>query len=523
MKFLMSKYFLTLFIFLVFFVYRLPSLAFTFINNDDHHWKTRGYAFSSALSSLDFAGTAPTYHPGVTLLWSQFFAIKTYGFMQDYGYTPAYFNLSEFMLTHYVQHIFIVLFTSILAAFLYKGLEIISGKKLALFFIVILIGEAFFTALARTIHLDVLLSMLIYNSIVFGYLGFSDLFGKKANVLNIHIILGGVFMGLALLTKSSALILFPWYLVCFFIALYFKNLDKRVLIKKSLSIFAIALVTFVIFWPAMWVNPINVLHSYFIDGIKGTAIDSGHEHVWFGVMTSNPGFWFYPLAILSRFSAVLVGTFVLGLYVFVKERQYKGTKIFDSFLFVNLVFFVLYFAMITYASKKMDRYELPLIFPIVIFSVNFYRSLGLSLKKFLALILFYCLSIFVIYFGFHPNYLAYYSPFVGGYEKGRVYIEPKWLVGYDKVADFFNSKSKASTIKVAIADLDYLKPMAKFQIIDINDDSKIEMADYLVLPVYRISKLEYYKERFDLDEPDDEIKVAGVTYYEIFKLKKVLK
>jgi hypothetical protein len=533
-----SKFLIPIAIFAIFFAYRLPGLAFTFINNDDHHWKTRGYAFSLAIAELNLEGTAPTYHPGVTLLWSQFFAIKSYGLLVDYGYDPDFFGLSEYMLMHYTQHIFILIFTSIIAFFLYKGIEIVAGRKLAILFLLILIGEAFFTAFARTIHLDVLLSILLYCSILFGFLAFRILEQNEKIKVNRHMLLSGFFGGLALLTKSSALIYAP---MVFFIGgfnYYFASKNDALrnnLIKKSLLILLFALITFVVFWPAMWVDPVNVIRSYIFDGIKGIGIDSGHDHYWFGEKTQNPGVLFYPLAILARFSAVVCLTFFAGIFIFFKNKQYKSVKIFDQFLSVNLIFLTFYLVMISIAAKKMDRYALPLLFPMILFSLNFIRGLFMfdsgskflsvmkvelpfSIIKFFVFLFLYSVSIFAIFYGIHPNYLAYYSPLVGGYDIGRDLIEPKWLVGYDKVAEFFNSKEDPGKIKVAIADLDYIKPMAKFQIIDINDDLKVLQADYLVLPIYREDKLGAYKSKYELKKSDEKIKVAGITYYEIFKL-----
>ena len=166
-----NKYFskipLVIIVFLLVFSYRIPSLGFDFINNDDGWWKSRGYAFSSALSSLDFQATAPTYHPGVTLLWSQFFAIKSYGVLNDLAYTPEYFGISEYFLNHFLQNFFVVLFSSVLLSILYIGLQKIVGRFYAFAFIAVLVSEPFFTAMARTIHLDALLAITMFTSFVY--------------------------------------------------------------------------------------------------------------------------------------------------------------------------------------------------------------------------------------------------------------------------------------------------------------------------------------------------------------------
>jgi hypothetical protein len=105
---------------------------------------------------------------------------------------------------------------------------------------------------------------------------------------------------------------------------------------------------------------------------------------------------------------------------------------------------------------------------------------------------------------------------VGGVDYGRYIIEPKWLVGYDKVADYFNSKEDPQNISVAIADYDYLKPFAKFQVLNIKHKVERDTADYFVLPAYRKERNRFYEDSYILEKKDI-ITVAGVDYYYIYK------
>ena len=93
------------YLFLIAFLYRLPSLGYDFINNDAFHWKERGYEFGSALVSFDFAKTAVTYHPGVTLLWSQFLANKIYSLLDSFIYHGSISSHIEFLINHAIQKI----------------------------------------------------------------------------------------------------------------------------------------------------------------------------------------------------------------------------------------------------------------------------------------------------------------------------------------------------------------------------------------------------------------------------------
>ncbi len=496
-------------VFLFAFLYRIPSLGFDFINNDDHHWKTRGYAFSSAISNMDFAGTAVTYHPGITLIWSQFFAIKTYGILNRAGYTPEHFGVSEFIMNHVLQNVFVVFFTSFLILFLYLGLKKILGRKWALLFVLILCFEPFFTALSRTIHLDTLMSLLMFNAFVYYYLYLANEADRK---FSRNLLLAGAFMGLALLTKSAALFLLPFFSLITF--LYYDKRIKKDFITKLVILFGSAALIFIAFWPAMWVHPLDTLNLYVFRGIQGVALEEGHEHVWFGQKVLDPGPLFYPIAIVARYSMILVLLFLAGVVVFLKKRKHVEMK---SFLTFNLIYWLAFLIMISLTSKKLDRYDLPLVLPMVIFAVFFIKEIfPLTFKKWLLLCGAYAISGLIIFYGLHPNYLAYYSPLVGGYDTGRYFIEPKWLVGYDKVAAYFNSKNNSEKITVAMADKDYIVPFARFQVIDINDEEKRSLAQFFVLPVYRDQETLGYVNHYKL-ELEDDITVAGVLYYQVYK------
>ena len=122
-------------------------------------------------------------------------------------------------------------------------------------------------------------------------------------------------------------------------------------------------------------------------------------------------------------------------------------------------------------------------------------------------------------FGLHPNYLAYYSPLVGGIDYGMNVIEPKWPVAYDKIAKTFNEMENPEDIKVAIANYDNLVPFADFKVMNIKHATERDSADYFVLPEYSKDRNEFYKSNYRLEElKKKNIKVAGVIYYRVYKV-----
>ena len=265
----------------------------------------------------------------------------------------------------------------------------------------------------------------------------------------------------------------------------------------------------------MWVNPIGSLNLY-LQGIKGIGIEEGHKHFWFGKETLDPGAIFYPIVLISRYSPLLLGLLALGIYSYIKKKKNIASSVLDL-VGVMLSFIFLYLLMMTIASKKLDRYSLPIIFPMALISSYYIPKLVSSRKILGFLVGLFIFFRIVLLYGFHPNYLAYYSPLVGGAELGRYVVEPKWLIGYDKIAKYFNEKKNPQDIKVAIADFDYLRLFAKFEVLNIRNKPERDQAKYFILPVYREDRNKPYQSAYELEQLDDKITVAGVDYYYIYK------
>lgn len=504
-----------IYVFLIALIYRLPSLGYDFINNDAFLWKSRGYEFGSALTSFELARTAVTYHPGVPLLWSQFIAIKIYSVLVKLGVYKGLEGNSEFLVNNMIQDIVVVVLTSALIAFAYSKLKTIIGRKLAALSVLILLFEPFFIALSRTIHTDAMISLFMFVAALYFYSYIYDSENKK--IITKDSVLAGVFAGLAFLAKSSALFLIPFFGLLTVIY-WFKN-KSAVNIYKLLAVLGFSVVSFFIFWPAMWVQPIESLNLYLFKGVQGVAIEEGHDHYWFGQTTSDPGLLFYPIAIAARYSIFLIIFGLASTYLLIKNRKnLLKDKALGLFL-ASFLFFLFYVLMVTLVSKKLDRYSLPIIFPLSILSA---WSIARFFKRKIALVILglHFLYLLVILISIHPNYLAYYSPLVGGLDKGRYIIEPKWLVGYDEVAKYFNNLQAVNDgrLKIAIADFDYLRPFANFEVLNIRVNEEREEAQYFVLPVYRSERNNYYLENYNLEKSNHVIKVGGVDYYYIYKV-----
>ena len=517
-----------IFVFVLVFLYRLPNIT-NFVNDDDSLWKYRGYVFGTALTTGDLAGTAVTYHPGVPLMWSQMIAIKVFGVIDDIYYHGKLQGPDLFHVNHLIQNLFLLTFNSVLITLIfYLLLKIIKVKK-SIIFILLLVFEPFFIALARSIHNDLLVSLFCYLS----FLAFFIVLGRinpKTKISEIAkskmMIFTGLMMGLGLLTKSVSLFILPMTISTL---IAFIVLNRRLYIKYLAALlFALVYLslTFVIVWPAMWVNPGGTLWLYFYKGIFDTAIEEGHRHYWFGKETMDPGFWFYPIILVGRYHPWMMAGIFAGIIWSVKYiREYFQTKKLSHaklFILLNFVFFCGYLTMIMITAKKLDRYTLPLLFPMALFTT--YLVAGF-IARYKNVALYICGILFalnlMLLVWINPNYLVYYSPLIGGNYYGMKIIEPKWVIGFDKVAEYLNEENRKAPKKINVVtpDAHILSYFGYFEPI-YPDNAESRKGDYFVVPAFKEYSATAMIKQFDLDVIAIKVKdinIAGVTYYSIYK------
>ncbi|TSD01474.1 MAG: dolichyl-phosphate-mannose-protein mannosyltransferase, partial [Parcubacteria group bacterium Athens0714_25] len=149
----------------------------------------------------------------------------------------------------------ILVFAAFFIPILYFFIERFSGKKSALYSIAFIGLSPILIGMVRIINPDSLL-WIFTSASIFSY--FSYLKRKS----KIFILWSGIFLGLALLTKYVANILFIFFFFLIFLE-YILNVKKypslKIYLRESvynyLSIIFISLAVFYLFCPASWVNP----------------------------------------------------------------------------------------------------------------------------------------------------------------------------------------------------------------------------------------------------------------------------
>ncbi|MBU0535005.1 glycosyltransferase family 39 protein [Patescibacteria group bacterium] len=421
---------------LFFILTRLPALGNDGFNTDVWRWKARTYDFGNGFFTLKFDQTLQTYHPGVTLMWLGGFGIKFYNLYSDIvnHSDPALNSMVTVFQLDLWQKIFIVSGQAVAFGFAFYVLRKLFGLKYAIVTFILLNFEPFYLALTRVIHLEGLESTFMLVSILWFYYYLAD---KK---LIRRAVISGIFAGLAILTKTSALFLLPFIGLASF--LFFFREEKHFFKAVKLSVrpfllWLFALVaTFFLLWPALWVKPGEVFKTLY-SGIVDIGIEGDHEQLYFGKLVTNPGPSFYFVVLGFRSSIYLLVGFIGVLFIRKKLPTY-----YKNFLDYLLVFIFFYFIQLTLPTKKLDRYILPEQLVMMLTSSIFFVWLFEKLKFGKIKILIALIPVLLTAIYLHPDYLSYYNPAFGGLKTGINVLEPKWLIGVDPLIDYFKNVQK---------------------------------------------------------------------------------
>ena len=417
---------------LLFILSRFPDLGNDVFNTDVWKWKARSYDFGTGIFTWDLEKTIQKYHPGVTLMWLGTAAIKVYNFYS--GYYPAENNTQMIFQLHFVQKLFVVSAIAITLAFSLFVLKKLFGARKALLVVALLSLEPFYIGLTRVFHLEGLMSTFMLASFLWLYYYTIDVTRKK------RLIISAVFAGLAFLTKTSALFMFPFAGLILLLEGWRGSKSVAVAVRDALPKIGqwslVFSVVFVAVWPAMWAFPGQALSALY-RGVSEIGIEREHVQFYFGKLVENPGFFYY-FVVLGLRSSYLLILGLAGAALFWKKIFNEGQR---KFLLYTLLFVGFYFAQLIIPTKKLDRYILPNITMLSLVTSLFWiwvleKIKGRSFLKFIPLVIVAALPMFYL----HPDYLSYYNPIFGGLKKGINVLEPKWMIGGKEIIGFFEQK-----------------------------------------------------------------------------------
>ncbi len=335
---------------------RLPFLGYDEINPDAVNWHFRSEQFIAGLKSGDFLRTYQHYHPGVTLMWVTSVPIELY---RQINPQDRVYNEYNFIIQHRIAKYSLVLIQLLLSVTLICALKTFLGLKKALLGVALFSFEPWFLGNSRLLHMDAMLALFIILALTFAYKYFLNRRTWDATLC-------GMFCGLSYLTKSVGALLIPTICV-FWIGFLLKEKTVKnssgqnwtVKSLRQLTVFLLVTgLTVFAFFPALWQKPVFVLSDIYNEGLRiGTR--RGHEQVVMGEQVDKAGAVFYPLVLALKTSSLLWLGVTLFVYQMVKNRP-AMSRANKNFALLLSAFYFAYLLGMSMASKKIDRYMVPL-------------------------------------------------------------------------------------------------------------------------------------------------------------------
>ncbi len=425
---------------------------------------------------------------------------------------------------------------ALLASLSVLGIYLITKRlldeRIALIAALILAFDPFILAHSRVIHVDAPMSYFMFLS----FLAFLLYLDKGAWR---WLILSGIFGGFAGLSKTPAALLGPILVVAGAIYALFppprqprwprwKRLGLALIVWGGIAVTAIF-----ILWPSMWTRPIFTMQSIMrnLD-----VVSAGHPGgiFWGGRQTDqNP---FYYLIVFPYHLTPLTSFGVIGALVMLIAALFARIRRLDNWLTrilpiaLGLVAYaVIFVAPLTAIAKRGDRYILPIFFATALLSAMalwwFFSLLQKRLPQRFNLpptrmvgAVVGLQTIFVLLY--HPYYLAYFNPLLGGYRTAPYRVNIGWGEGLDLAADYLN---KLDSDQLPLVASWYRNQFAVYYdgpTIDLSNHEAALTADYTVFYINQVQRgfpskeiLNYFRQR----EPVHVVKIGGIEYAWIYE------
>jgi hypothetical protein len=278
----------------------------------------------------------------------------------------------------------------------------------------------------------------------------------------------------------------------------------------------VALLTFVVLWPALWVLGPGEVLARIVDFTRETGGQPDEVgSFFFGQVGSDPGPFYYPISTLFRLSPYTTLGLVLSATLI--WRAPAAARIRAGWLLLFVVGFGL---MMTLGAKKFDRYILPAVPALVVLaSVGWWLlvervrqpvarvALGVGLT---ALALFPLAATY-------PYPLSYYNPLLGGGPAAQRTVMVGNGEGLDQAAGWLAAQPNVSELRVAAHSWDILAGLVQADGEPLRDGIPDD-ADYIVTYGRRIQMHRWGEslERYlNANPPVHTVWINGIDYVHI--------
>jgi hypothetical protein len=478
---------------------RIFTLNDFFTVDESFHWVWRVMHFMHALEKERWASTNLTGHPGVTTLWlgslgrTIAFQVGLYG-PEWYKGGVAYLALLRLPLA-LVNTLAVVGCYLVLRYLLRPATAVLAGLLWAL--------SPFLIAHSRLLHMDALLtscmtlSVLLLLAATYAPSSPTNFPHQDAPSVSPHrhwlaLVGSGVCAGLALLTKAPSLLLLP---VAGLLLLWFsppRTFWQRAgwLVTRYAAWLLCALLIFVVGWPAMWVEP-GAAIGHIVEEIIGNGAQPHPSGNFFlGQPVADPGWLFYPAVVLWRSTPfTLAGLLLVPLAVRWRTDDRRALLALGSVV-------LLFGLALSMLPKKFDRYLLPT-WPLLevlaaaglmalldkrfmLFS-KLHPKLNLHKWAFAPLLLIVAVPLVALNLWYHPHYLAYFNPLLGGGRVAQHIMLVGWGEGMEQVGAWLRTRPDLQRSPVISWDPRTLEPLVPVRVVEINATNVQQPASYAVL------------------------------------------
>lgn len=464
-----------------------------FASGDEMRWLERSSRFIYGLMHGDLAATYQINHPGVFPMWGYGLSLWLRYFLTgelDHFYRMVETGQYEVLSMLPIAATFTVVVTTFTVVVAYLLLERIFSSSVALLGGLLLALDPVYLAHSRLVHVDAHQASWMILSLLFLLAYMQDIKGRKP-----YLVGSAICGGLAVLAKLPALSLL--LLVAFALGSRFWFLGKRREVRALAGAFllwcGVALFTFVLLFPALWVEPLFVIWKLFRVARWGVLEPHEIGNFFLGQPVDDPGWLYYPLFTVFKLTPLSLPFFlgslaILGLLGFKTSRGQEAQDRLEVAIMgregvmprgggsaspqegyssllepLSLLwgYIIIYGVMLSLSSKKLIRYFLPA-FPamdilaaltLVAFlawlRARLARRFHWPLKAYVALAGVAVFLLALSWLRLAPYYTAYFNPLLGGARVAPSLFAFGGGEGLDLAAHYLDGKEGAEGLKVA--------------------------------------------------------------------------
>ncbi len=538
---------------------RVAGLADFLTTDEAYNWLPRIGGFSGAIADGRWGDTVLTGHPGVTLLW-----LGELGLALERAAVAADWANAQSAVAHLAWlRLPVAVLQALCVPIGYLLLRRLLAPTIAIIAALLWAMSPYLVAYSRFYHLDGLLTTFVTLSVLCILVGCRSAHARR------WVAAAGGLTGLALLTKGSALIVLPIVGLLLLWQIPAPTWGARV--RRTIGLYALwlalAVAVFALLWPAMWVDPRHAIRSFFTIIISNGGRLNGDGQFFLGRAVADPGLLFYLVGGLFHMTpAMLIG--LLGLPLALRRRTTddgqdstfqqlalslsKGSNVptacpepIEGFqrswseqqrsLLALALFTLIWTLVMTLGPKKFDRYTLPTWPALLALSAAGWKfwlwdagawvrarwprfaTRGASVGRYALIAAILGLEGCTLAW-YHPYYLSYFNPLLGGGAAAQHALLIGWGEGMDQVGAYLSARPDIGygpVLSALPATLQPFVPVPVKDVLDV-DDAPANYAVVYVDAAQLEENAEIYA-RLRQTQPLHRVTIHGIDYAEIYQ------